>query len=407
MLNPAQLRSAEARKALRDLARGLAMPLSIHFCEDGEERFPIASTSGCRACSAVSKLDGGAEACAESRAKATRDALRADAPRAFVCHMGFSCVCAPLRDHEAGKGYVLTAGPFTPSELPDGRAHDALQGFQQLDEDMEKLPCTLGDIALTPAAAVPVQVQWAVDRFHGVLDTLVEPEEPPGDEPRPDNRARRRMPDAGPYQAADLATALTAGDRTQARAIARAVLAEGTDSEEGARLRAIALVAATLERVAAAGFDTQAAAEKLAELPSVIAGTSTDKARLDTVMHVLGVIANHARKDGGDESLAALNRLMIPRMADRVRLKDLAAELGQDPTAISHRLRRKYGLTFTEYLGRIRVDEGKRLLRTTRLTVRECATRVGITDPANFTRLFRRHENMTPNEYRKRFGKQP
>ena len=56
---------------------------------------------------------------------------------------------------------------------------------------------------------------------------------------------------------------------------------------------------------------------------------------------------------------------------------------------------------------KLRVDEGKRLLRTTRLTVRECATRVGIADPANFTRLFRRHENMTPNEYRKRFGKQP
>jgi two-component system response regulator YesN len=94
----------------------------------------------------------------------------------------------------------------------------------------------------------------------------------------------------------------------------------------------------------------------------------------------------------------------MERLPGKVLLKDIAAELGQHPTAITHWLQRKFDMSFTEYVGRIRIDMAKELLRRTHLGVGEVAQRVGIDDTSNFSRLFRRHEGMSPLDYRKRLG---
>jgi len=48
--------------------------------------------------------------------------------------------------------------------------------------------------------------------------------------------------------------------------------------------------------------------------------------------------------------------------------------------------------------------QAKELLRRTKLSVGEVARRVGIGDPSNFNKLFRKFETVPPVEYRKRYG---
>jgi len=99
-----------------------------------------------------------------------------------------------------------------------------------------------------------------------------------------------------------------------------------------------------------------------------------------------------------------LNRLVMSRLPGKITLNEIAAELGQHPTAITHRLQRKFGMSFSEYVGRIRIDKAKELLRRTRLGAGEIARRVGTSDASNFSKLFRKLEGMSPLEYRKLFG---
>ena len=51
---------------------------------------------------------------------------------------------------------------------------------------------------------------------------------------------------------------------------------------------------------------------------------------------------------------------------------------------------------------RLRLDEAKRLMATTDLTLAEIAARLGYCNAAYFTNIFRDAESVTPKEWRKR-----
>ena len=59
------------------------------------------------------------------------------------------------------------------------------------------------------------------------------------------------------------------------------------------------------------------------------------------------------------------------------------------------------GASFTEYLTSLRIEEAKKLLRTTNLYNGEIAARIGFLDANYFSMTFKRMEGMTPRQYRK------
>ena len=59
------------------------------------------------------------------------------------------------------------------------------------------------------------------------------------------------------------------------------------------------------------------------------------------------------------------------------------------------------GASFTEYLTGLRIEEAKKLLRTTNLYNGEIAARVGFLDANYFSMTFKRLEGVTPRQYRK------
>ena len=56
-------------------------------------------------------------------------------------------------------------------------------------------------------------------------------------------------------------------------------------------------------------------------------------------------------------------------------------------------------MTPWEYLIRLRLEKAKQLLRNSDFTVSEIAQRTGFCDASYLTRVFRRHEQMTPRRY--------
>lgn len=60
----------------------------------------------------------------------------------------------------------------------------------------------------------------------------------------------------------------------------------------------------------------------------------------------------------------------------------------------------QHGTSFQQELDRIRKRDAMRLLSNSGLTVEQVALRLGYTDPANFTRAFRKWSGQTPRQYR-------
>jgi AraC-like DNA-binding protein len=63
------------------------------------------------------------------------------------------------------------------------------------------------------------------------------------------------------------------------------------------------------------------------------------------------------------------------------------------------------GLTFTDYLGRLRVEKAKNLLLNPHLRVSEIAYTVGFQSLTHFNRVFRKLTGESPTDFREKLKK--
>ncbi|MFN0316991.1 MAG: AraC family transcriptional regulator [Burkholderiales bacterium] len=86
-------------------------------------------------------------------------------------------------------------------------------------------------------------------------------------------------------------------------------------------------------------------------------------------------------------------------------LESLASELGMSRSAFASRFKLMVGQTPIQYLTTRRVQEGKRLLRESRLSVTAIAERVGYGSEAAFGKVFKRYAGVGPGIFRRQGGK--
>lgn len=85
---------------------------------------------------------------------------------------------------------------------------------------------------------------------------------------------------------------------------------------------------------------------------------------------------------------------------EEFQLARLADELYVSPSHVSRLFHQETGATLTEFITARRLREACLLLAATRLSVREVAQRVGLSNVPYFGKLFRRNLGMTPLQYR-------
>lgn len=96
---------------------------------------------------------------------------------------------------------------------------------------------------------------------------------------------------------------------------------------------------------------------------------------------------------------------MQKHYAKPIQLDDVAQAVHISPYHLSHLFPQSTGSTFSEALLRIRIEKAKDLLKDTRLTISDVALETGFNSSSYFTRAFKKWEDMTPTEYRKKRGK--
>ena len=102
----------------------------------------------------------------------------------------------------------------------------------------------------------------------------------------------------------------------------------------------------------------------------------------DTAIRIAGYIQDHA----GDVTLVSL-----------------AQDFHYSPEHASRVTKRATGQTFLQLLTSIRLENAKQLLRDTSVNVLDIALQIGYEGSDQFIRAFRKHNGITPNEYRKRY----
>jgi transcriptional regulator GlxA family with amidase domain len=77
---------------------------------------------------------------------------------------------------------------------------------------------------------------------------------------------------------------------------------------------------------------------------------------------------------------------------------------GLPERSFKRRFQRATGMSPLEYVHTLRLEEAKQMLEATADPIEAIANEVGYEDAGFFARLFRRSVNLTPGQYRKRFG---
>ncbi len=86
--------------------------------------------------------------------------------------------------------------------------------------------------------------------------------------------------------------------------------------------------------------------------------------------------------------------------AKNISMEEICNEIAVSKNYFCYLFKRETGISVWNYLTMLRLQQAKKLLEETRMKSYEIAFAVGYDNPSYFSKLFKKHENMTPNEYR-------
>ncbi|PLS05607.1 helix-turn-helix domain-containing protein [Neobacillus cucumis] len=89
--------------------------------------------------------------------------------------------------------------------------------------------------------------------------------------------------------------------------------------------------------------------------------------------------------------------------AKKVTYEDLGQALKFHPNHIARCMIQSFGCTPIEYVNKIRIDQAKILLVSTDWSIDQISESSGFTQSAYFSRMFKKMEHLTPNQFRKQY----
>lgn len=96
-----------------------------------------------------------------------------------------------------------------------------------------------------------------------------------------------------------------------------------------------------------------------------------------------------------------IRQFLAEHYQSKLTLAQLGTQFGLSPCYLQRQFKQRYGQSPTEYLMLLRIVHAKELLRMTQKSIGEIAYAVGFENLGYFTRLFKRQEGLTPQEYRR------
>lgn len=163
---------------------------------------------------------------------------------------------------------------------------------------------------------------------------------------------------------------------------------------------------AILRRLRQWGIDADRAPLRQAFFQSqVVAGH-----RLESVLRLLSIFAQHLSSlsnqlmvreaSSGMQTIARARAFIGEHLGEEMSLGQVARAAGMSIYYFCKIFRREIGVTFTEYLARLRVETVKQKLLNPHMRISEAAYDAGFQSLSQFNRVFRHFAGETPSNYR-------
>lgn len=125
---------------------------------------------------------------------------------------------------------------------------------------------------------------------------------------------------------------------------------------------------------------------------------------LDSLLRGVCASLISGRTNESNEGLSAVEQakeILDLRYFDMdISVSEVAAQVGMSDSKLSSSFKAAYTMSPMEYLTSLRMHRARKLLRTTRMSVKDIAIECGYYDISGFNRRFKAYTNMTPQQYR-------
>ena len=114
--------------------------------------------------------------------------------------------------------------------------------------------------------------------------------------------------------------------------------------------------------------------------------------------------AARLKRQDENRPVRIVKQYMAEHYREPLTLEQVSAIAELSPAYLSTIFKKDTGMTFLEYLSKIRMDTAKQLLKETNRTVADICGMVGYNDVRYFTKTFTKYSGLKPNEYRKLYS---
>ena len=121
------------------------------------------------------------------------------------------------------------------------------------------------------------------------------------------------------------------------------------------------------------------------------------------VLNVIFTISNYisSRKLGqGQKILEKIDEYIQKNYSNELSLPQVSKYVGLSPAYLSSIFKDISGENFVDYINRVRIEKSKALLANNDFTVAQIAEKVGFISSNTFIKVFKKHEGITPGQYR-------
>lgn len=131
--------------------------------------------------------------------------------------------------------------------------------------------------------------------------------------------------------------------------------------------------------------------------------------RLRLELFLISLIRSYKNNDSSSQildceetdSLREIRQYIDTNYCTNIRLEELCMLFHTNKTSLCNRFRETYGTTILEHVNKMRIRQAKILLRDDRLNITQIASQTGFSTVHYFSQIFKKHEHLTPSEYRK------
>ena len=371
-------------------------------------------------CDCVCSCEEGARRCLEFHQSAGYTAYQTGNAYTARCHAGAVTITAPaiLKERPAGFAALM---PLWMWEWDEAAEAELLQWTKDLDLDLEALLAAGAHVPALDSGRVNALADLLMDLVSAPSDELLFHRAYSGQQQRIGELLQERKQEPGGSDGAsarphdypiqverEMLSRVRMGDKKGARAMLNELLAHiflrSPGNIELMKARLLELVV----MISRAAVESGAELEKLLGLNynfiSEASGIDGYEEISAWIVKVLDTFLDTVYESRGNPESRQLNDALSfirQHFAENLTLEEVAAQAYVSPFYLSHMFKEKLGVTFVEYLTRVRMETAKNYLLNTRLSIADIAERVGYEDAGYFGKVFKRAAGVTPKGFRR------